>query len=204
MNSDAMLAQAHSNALADSIIETCKMYNCETKTPVSVGVGERLYSMLCALNNGKFLSSGSNNAPNDFHRGTLSNGAIIVYWDRSLKEDAINLSGSYNYLRNTAVTTLDFENVHPLELRSDKRVIHVEEIKEELEKRRWFNSLDLNDVVLLENGEVVDHVKYLEEWKFLGLNNTDFIQRGVYRDGTIDGVSIVIVTEDESQTKAEK
>ena len=49
----------------------------------------------------------------------------------------------------------------------------------------WINSLDLKDIVFVERGEPIRMVEgALEEFKYVGLNNVDFIRYGYHLPNT--------------------
>jgi hypothetical protein len=59
-------------------------------------------------------------------------------------------------------------------------VEYVRRLKEELAA---FNKLDLNEIEFYENGSKIEiAATVLEEWKFVGLNNADFIMDDVYKE----------------------
>jgi len=58
---------------------------------------------------------------------------------------------------------------------------HILYLKSELKK---INSVDINDIVFMENGEVVEiSDEIIEDFAFTGLNNVDIITSGFYKDG---------------------
>jgi hypothetical protein len=62
-------------------------------------------------------------------------------------------------------------------------VEHVRALKEELAS---FNSLDLSVVEFYDNGNKLEvSEQALVEWKYVGLNNADFIMTGLYKEQTI-------------------
>jgi hypothetical protein len=59
----------------------------------------------------------------------------------------------------------------------NKRKVSVEYIKDLLKSINEFNSLDLHDIQLVENGiPLVISDDILNEWRFIGLTNTSFIE----------------------------
>jgi len=61
--------------------------------------------------------------------------------------------------------------------KSDKTIVDIEEIKEALDVIAEFDKLNLNEVELHENGEPIQIPEgYLEEFKFCGLCNRNFIE----------------------------
>jgi hypothetical protein len=65
------------------------------------------------------------------------------------------------------------------------------------ELMRRINSAELKDIVLINNGELIeqtaDDMNSISEWRFVGLNNTDYIEHIVIEKKTIslDGVNDV-------------
>lgn len=52
------------------------------------------------------------------------------------------------------------------------------------------NKVPFNEIDWIENGEIVEiDPKLKDTWKYIGLNNTDFIRYGYYKDGIIEKVS---------------
>lgn len=63
-----------------------------------------------------------------------------------------------------------------------KTTIAIEEIQELQKRRLEINKLDINDIVFTEKGQpLVVNEKILEDFKFTGLNNTDFITSEFYK-----------------------
>ena len=63
----------------------------------------------------------------------------------------------------------------------------LERIKALLAELHEFNSHDLKDLELTENGEQImipDEV--LEEWRFIGLSNQSFVEMEFWKEGQID------------------
>ncbi len=51
------------------------------------------------------------------------------------------------------------------------------------DQRNAINAADLGDIDFMEDGEKVDIPKEkIKEWEFTGLNNTDFITSGFYKE----------------------
>ncbi len=64
---------------------------------------------------------------------------------------------------------------------TEQTVIVIEELMADVEKRARINNLNLEDIVWLENGKVVDvALDALESWELIGLSNIDFITSGAY------------------------
>lgn len=60
--------------------------------------------------------------------------------------------------------------------------IDVEKIIALKDELRAMNRIPLDQWELYENGERVEVAKeVIEEWKFMGLNNTDFVDSGFYK-----------------------
>lgn len=65
--------------------------------------------------------------------------------------------------------------------------IEIEEILKIKERLREINSIDLNKIEFTEGGKVIDiNPKYIEEFRFIGLNNSDFIYTEFYKNGFDD------------------
>jgi hypothetical protein len=62
--------------------------------------------------------------------------------------------------------------------------VNVDEIMRAVEKRREFNGLDLSNIEWTnDKGEKLEvGPKVLEEWKFVGLNNVDFVELVFFGD----------------------
>ncbi len=57
--------------------------------------------------------------------------------------------------------------------------IELKEIAELVDRINEINKLDLNDTVITRNGVVIDASEYhtsIAEWKYIGLNNLDFLK----------------------------
>lgn len=62
--------------------------------------------------------------------------------------------------------------------------IPVEYIEKIIEERKKINNLDLSKVTWTENGKPIEIPKnILDDWRFTGLNNIDFIDTGFYLKG---------------------
>ena len=58
-----------------------------------------------------------------------------------------------------------------------RTIINIEEVRALQERRREINKIDLNDIDFYENGVMVTPTKEaLEEWRFTGLSNIDFVE----------------------------
>ena len=58
---------------------------------------------------------------------------------------------------------------------------HLKQLKEQLNK---INRHSFKDIIWVENGkELSFDEKLLDDWKYVGLNNCDFIQSGYYKGG---------------------
>lgn len=65
--------------------------------------------------------------------------------------------------------------------------VKLEDIIKHIAFREKVNTTALSDIVFTENGEPVDIDKRLvDEFRFIGLNNIDFILTGFYKDGFED------------------
>lgn len=54
--------------------------------------------------------------------------------------------------------------------------VTIEEILEMQQRRSEINSIDIKDIEWYENGVKIEvHSESLDEWRFTGLSNTDFI-----------------------------
>jgi len=63
-------------------------------------------------------------------------------------------------------------------------VVSIEEIKALREKLAEINRVDLESITFTENGEVVKiDQRYIDEWKYIGLNNVDFILMEFHKHG---------------------
>jgi len=66
----------------------------------------------------------------------------------------------------------------------NKIAIEVEEVCRLKARLREINALDLKDIVWTEEGTPVEvPAKWVEEWRFTGMNNADFIDTDFYKDG---------------------
>lgn len=66
----------------------------------------------------------------------------------------------------------------------NKTVIAVEEVRRLKARLREINALDLKDIVWTEDGKEVEvPPARLEEWRFIGMNNADFIDTNYYTEG---------------------
>lgn len=63
--------------------------------------------------------------------------------------------------------------------------INIEEILELQDRRAKINNALLSEIEFYENGIKIEiDPEVLEEWKFIGLNNTDFIITDAYKNKT--------------------
>lgn len=63
--------------------------------------------------------------------------------------------------------------------------INIEEILELQDRRAKINNALLSEIEFYENGIKIEiDPEVLEEWKFIGLNNTDFIIMDAYKNKT--------------------
>lgn len=67
---------------------------------------------------------------------------------------------------------------------------NIEDIIKAKEFLNYFNSFKLDEIALYEQREnelsrnhIVPSAKVLEEWKFIGLSNVDFVMMEVYKEG---------------------
>jgi len=61
-------------------------------------------------------------------------------------------------------------------------IVDIDYIKERKKQLDMINSVDLDKLEFYENGGRVEISKEtLEQWKYIGLNNTDFITSGFYK-----------------------
>jgi hypothetical protein len=63
-------------------------------------------------------------------------------------------------------------------------IVPIEWVKKMTEDRRKVNRMDLTKITWTENGKPIQiPSKIIEDWKFTGLNNTDFIGDDFYLTG---------------------
>ncbi len=68
-----------------------------------------------------------------------------------------------------------------------KHLIQIEEIKKLKKRLLEINNLNLLDIIFTENGNPVEiNENVLNEFKFTGLNNTDFIDSEFYKQKDIE------------------
>lgn len=62
--------------------------------------------------------------------------------------------------------------------------VNIERIKELRAELNEINSVDIEDIEFYENGEKVDvPQEHINNWRFIGLNNIEFITTEFYLDG---------------------
>lgn len=61
-------------------------------------------------------------------------------------------------------------------------IVDIDHLKKRKKELLMINSIDLDEIQFYENGDRVEISKEtLEQWKYIGLNNTDFITSGFYK-----------------------
>jgi hypothetical protein len=66
-----------------------------------------------------------------------------------------------------------------------KKRINIEDVEKLLEERRKINIIPFENIEWYKNGKkLILNPKILEEYKFMGLNNTDFVRFKVYLDNS--------------------
>ena len=68
-----------------------------------------------------------------------------------------------------------------------REIINVEEIIMMQSRRNYINGLNIEDIAFCENGEIIRvSQEDIDNWKCCGLNNTDFITTGYYKEWYIN------------------
>jgi len=63
-------------------------------------------------------------------------------------------------------------------------IVDIDLLKERKKQSDMINSVDLDEIQFYENGERVEiSDEILAKWKYIGLNNTDFITSDFYKWG---------------------
>ncbi len=71
-----------------------------------------------------------------------------------------------------------------------KKIVHIEAVKLALHVLADFNALDLTQVELYENEKLLPITpEILDDFRFCGLSNRDFVERRWWQEGGPDGIA---------------
>lgn len=72
----------------------------------------------------------------------------------------------------------------------DKLIVDLELMLQCKTQLNEINQMPLEDIRFVRNGKELEiNKKNMEDWKFIGLSNTDFITTGFYESGLVRGCS---------------
>lgn len=73
---------------------------------------------------------------------------------------------------------------NPTRATMNKTIVNAEEVRALKEQLREINNIPLEDIEWHEDGKPLDiNPEFIKEWRFIGMNNSDFIDTGFYKEG---------------------